>query len=82
MLITDKIPSCIYEALSLHGVDADKIMLATYCDMNADHVFCDTYVFATLDMLYVVSGSGGLESEGQGIGKLESVWREESLPIP
>ena len=50
MLITDKIPSCIYEALSLHGVDADKIMLATYCDMNADHVFCDTYVFATLDI--------------------------------
>ena len=79
MLITDKIPSCIYEALSLHGVDADKIMLATYCDMNADHVFCDTYVFAALDMLYVVSGSGGLESEGQGIGKLESVWREESF---
>lgn len=79
MLITDKIPSCIYEALSRHGVDTDKIMLATYCDMNADHVYCDTYIFATLDMLYVISGSGGLESENRGLGKLESVWREDSF---
>ena len=79
MLITDKIPSCIYELMASHGVDTDKIMLATYCDMNADHVFCDTYVFATLDMLYIVSGSGGLESENRGLGKIESVWREQSF---
>lgn len=79
MLITDKIPSCIFDFLISEGVDVDSIMLATYCDMNADHVFCDTYVIATVEKLYVISGSGGLENKDKIAGKLDSVWRAESF---
>lgn len=48
------------------GVSADSLVLGAYCDMNDDFVFCDTYLFATLDKLYVLSGSVQLEGEGRG----------------
>ena len=56
MLLTDKIPSYIYESLAREGVDTDKIMLGSYCDMDKNHVFCDTYVIATCESIYVISG--------------------------
>lgn len=77
MLITDKIPSHIYDLLKSRGVDADKIMLASYCDMNDSHIYCDTYVLATAEKLIVLSGSGGLENGGRA-GKIDKVWREEA----
>ncbi len=77
MLITDKIPSYIYDLLKGKGTDADKIMLASYCDMNDSHIYCDTYIFATAEKLIVVSGSGGLENGGRA-GKINNIWREEA----
>ncbi|MBR2335951.1 MAG: ABC transporter ATP-binding protein [Clostridia bacterium] len=77
MLITDKIPSYIYDLLKSRGVDTDKIMLASYCDMNDSHIYCDTYVLATAEKLIVLSGSGGLENGGRA-GKIDKVWREEA----
>ena len=46
MLLTDKIPEYIYNSLESEGVNLSDLMLATYCDMNEDHVFCDTYILA------------------------------------
>ena len=77
MLITDKIPSHIYDLLKSRGVDTDKITLASYCDMNDSHIYCDTYVIATAEKLIVLSGSGGLENGGRA-GKIDKVWREEA----
>lgn len=79
MLITDKIPDYIYSSLEREGVDCDKIMLATWCDMDQDHVFCDTYLFATTDRIYIVSGSCSLENQDKKMGHLEKVWREKSF---
>ena len=78
MLVTDKIPSFIYELLKGKGIDTDKIMLASYCDMNDNHIYCDTYIFSTLEKLIVISGCGGLDNSSKTVGKLEKVWREES----
>jgi len=61
----DKIPSYIYASLESEGVDIDSIMLAAYCDMNADHIFCDTYLFATTQKIYVVSGTVKLDGGGK-----------------
>ena len=79
MLITDKIPEYIYESLRQEGVDCDKIMMATYCDMNRDHIFCDTYVVATREKLYVISGSCGLSNQSKKASRLEKVWNEREF---
>ena len=76
MLVTDRIPEYIYKSLSQKGIDVDKIMLASYCDMNDDHVFCDTYIFATQEKLLVVSGSAGLDGASAHGGRPETVWHE------
>ncbi len=78
MLLIDKIPSYIYRSLEDEGVDCSKLMLAAYCDMNRDHVFCDTYILATAEKIYVASGSEALES-GDGKKKVEKIWRETSF---
>ena len=78
MLLIDKIPSYIYRSLEDEGVDCSKLMLAAYCDMNRDHVFCDTYIIATAEKIYVASGSEALES-GDGKKKVEKIWRETSF---
>ena len=80
MLITDKIPEYIFHSLGSEGVEREDIMMATYCDMNSDHVFCDTYIFATCKKLYVLSGSVcAILNESSQRGKSENVWREESF---
>ena len=65
MLVTDRIPEYIYKCLSQKGIDVDNIMLASYCDMNDDHVFCDTYIFATKQKLLIVSGSAELDGAAE-----------------
>ncbi len=77
MLITDKIPEYIYLSLEKEGVVRDEIMLASYCDMNDDHIFCDTYIFATEKKICLVSGRVCLESAKTVGGRPESVWAEE-----
>ena len=78
VLLIDKVPSYIYRSLENEGVDCGKLMLAAYCDMNREHVFCDTYILATAEKIYVVSGSVALESSGEK-KKLEKIWRETAF---
>lgn len=78
MLITDKIPEYIYRSLESEGVNSNDLMLAAYCDMNDEHVFCDTYILVTTDRLFVISGSVSLD-RAEGKSRLEKVWNEESF---
>ena len=78
MLVTDKIPQYIYDILRGRGFDVDSVMLATYCDMNAEHIFCDTYVIATEKQMAVISGTVGLEDpQGKRAG-LQKTWQESA----
>ena len=76
MLLTDKIPNHVYESLKREGVDTEKIMMATYADMNRDHVFCDTYIVATADSLYVISGTVSINGADPSIKQIDRVWNE------
>ena len=78
VLITDKIPEYIYRSLESEGVNSNDLMLAAYCDMNDEHVFCDTYILVTTDRLFVISGSVSLD-RAEGKSRLEKVWNEESF---
>lgn len=78
MLLTDNIPEYIYSSLESEGGKREDVVLATYCDMNKDHVFCDTFVLVTLNKLYVLSGSTALDI-GDRRGHIEKLWREESF---
>ena len=79
MLVTDKIPQYIYESLEKEGIDTCGIMLATYCDMNNAHVLCDTYVLATKESIYVISGTSGLCNPDRIPKRLEKIWKQESF---
>ncbi len=79
MLITDKIPQHIYGSLEREGVDISKIMLATYCDMDAGHIFCDTYVIATKESIYVISGSVVIDGGDPHKKHAERIWRENAF---
>ena len=80
MLLTEKIPEHIYRSLSDQGVEKNEIFLATLCDMNSEHVFCDTYIISTVNTLYVISGSVALEQvSGASLGRLDNIWKEESF---
>ncbi len=74
MLLTDRIPAHIYESLKCEGVDTSRIMLGSYCDMDKSHSFCDTYLIATAENIYVISGT--VVIDGVREKKPNSVWRE------
>ncbi len=74
MLLTDKIPSYIYELLIREGIDSDKILLGSYADMDREHTLCDSYVIATFDKLYLISGTLSLEPDAHH--RLKQVWKE------
>ena len=79
MVTFDKIPSYIFEILANKGIDKNQIYLMTYCDMDCEHNYCDTYVIATKESLYVISGTEALSSK-EGIGKgLNMHWNENSF---
>ena len=77
VLITDKIPEYVFKSLENEGEDPSAIMLATYCDMDTEHVFCDTYILASASDLFVISGVTALEkTDGK---RAEKIWRESSF---
>lgn len=78
MLMIDKVPKYIYDSLEQEGVKIDALMLSAYCDMDEEGVFCDTYIFATVDSLYVISGSTSL-GQGSKKGRLDKAWNESSF---
>ena len=78
MFAADSIPEYIYDLLTERGVDREKIYLMAYCDMNSEHIYCDTYLAATKERLYVISGSEALvpkERKGKG---LDSYWNQSA----
>ena len=79
MLVTDKIPNHVYESLKREGVNTDKIMMATYADMDRDHVFCDTYIVATADSLYVISGTVSISGAEPSNKQIDRVWNESAF---
>ncbi|MBR6513897.1 MAG: ATP-binding cassette domain-containing protein [Clostridia bacterium] len=76
MVSFDKIPSYITEVFTDKGID--NIYLMAYCDMDNEHIYCDTYIALTKDMLYVTSGTVILEPKDKGKG-LDSFWKEKSF---
>lgn len=73
MVTFDKIPHYIPAMLSDKGID--EIYLMVYCDMDNNHVYCDTYIALTKDKLCVLRGTEGLSSKEHGKG-LEVIWNE------
>ncbi len=79
MVTFDKIPQYIFDILSNKGIDKQQIYLMTYCDMDCEHNYCDTYLIATKESLYVISGTESLSAK-EGIGKgLNTYWNESSF---
>ena len=77
MLEIEKIPRHVLEYAYNKGVDLENIYLTARCDMNSDHRFCDTYLIATSDNLYVIWGTDGLVSrENPAKGGLDHIWNE------
>jgi len=51
-----KIPDYIKHILKSKGVDADNFVLTYKTDISKDRVFCDTYIGADKDNIYVIWG--------------------------
>ncbi len=79
MLATDKIPAYIYKSLADEGVNVADIVLMTYCDMNDEHALCDTYVVATIDSIYIISGTTKIVQTGKkhATPPVEAIWEEK-----
>ncbi len=56
------------------GIKSENIIISAYCDMDKEHIFCDTYVIATADTLFVLSGTDQLQ-KGQK-GNIEGIIKE------
>jgi hypothetical protein len=59
-------------------------MMATYCDMNREHVFCDTYIVATEENVYVISGTVLINGADQDRKQINRAWNEnlfEQYPV-
>lgn len=76
MIAFDKIPQYVYDSLREKGADADNLYLVTYCDMDAEHNFCDTYIAATNEYIYVLSGYESLVKKETSRKGLEKLWVE------
>ncbi len=66
MFIAQKVPQYIFAILSQKGVVTADTYLATYCDMDNEHNFCDTYIVLTRDKLCVISGTESLIKNERG----------------
>lgn len=73
-----KIEQYIYDITEQNGIKREDIILITYCDMNCEHVFCDTYVGVSLDSLFVISGTESLEKGKKG---LETVLNQQRFDV-
>lgn len=78
LLITDRIPKYVYDSLEREGIDVGQLVLATYCDMNDEHSYCDTYVLATKEKLFLLMGTVCLE-HGNQRGHIEKIWKESAF---
>lgn len=72
----EKIPNYVFDILSDKGADVENIYIATYCDMDAEHNFCDTYIAATNEYLYILSGFESLSQKENARKGLDKTWVE------
>lgn len=72
----EKIPNYVFDILSDKGADVENIYIATYCDMDAEHNFCDTYIAATNEYLYILSGFESLVQKENARKGLDKTWVE------
>ncbi len=73
-----KIQQYIYDIAEQNAIKREEIILIVYCDMNSEHVFCDTYVGTTADSLFVISGTESLEKGKKG---LETILNQQRFDI-
>lgn len=78
MFIIDEIPQHVYRAFEKCGIDRREIAIAAHCDMDSRHIFCDTYIVATMTELLVISGSTVLERASDGSGTVK-LWKQNSF---
>lgn len=76
MYCFEKIPNYVFDILSDKGADVENIYIATYCDMDAEHNFCDTYLLSTNEYLYVLSGFETLSQKENARKGLDKTWVE------
>lgn len=76
MIKFDKVPNYIFDILHDKGADVENIYIATRCDMDAEHNFCDTYLVSTNEYLYVLSGFESLVQKENVRKGLEKTWVE------
>ncbi len=77
MLCFDKIPQYVYDILSKNGVQKEDIYLLTYCDMDTEHTLCDTYIAATKESLFVLSGNTVLDNVKDKRHSVSAFWEEK-----
>ena len=77
MFEIEKLPAHIRASAEEKGIRLDDVYLTSYCDMDREHIHCDTYLIATSDTLHVISGSVALiPKENRAKGGLLSAWNE------
>lgn len=75
----DRIPRELYASLEEKGIAFDEVLLALYCDRDAQMQPRDTYLFATKDRLILLGGIMTLEKDGDTPKKkkgLKRIWSE------
>ena len=79
MYCFEKIPNYVFDILSEKGADVKNVYIATYCDMDTEHNFCDTYLVSTNEYLYVLSGFESLVQKENAHKGLDKTWVETSF---
>ncbi len=55
MFEIDHIPMYVRSALAEHSIDADRLMLAAFCDRNEENERAEIYLFASRDALHILT---------------------------
>ncbi len=63
----------IFDALTEKGIPAEDVLLTAYCDRDLGHNPAESYLLATSDHLFVMTGVMARESDGQNSRR---VWNE------
>lgn len=79
MYLFEKIPNFVFDLLKQKGADVQNIYIGTYCDMDSCHNFCDTYLFASKEQIYILSGSASFERERGFSNKIDKIWNESDF---
>lgn len=57
MFEIDRVPDYVYQVIAGHGIEKKDIYIISYSDKNNDDNYGDTYIFATSQVLGVLSGT-------------------------